>query len=86
VGASKPEPHPEALVRTYIHAHTQSPWRAEALEALDVLVGRLEQKDEALRFYADENNYDFDGPDHDSAVQADTGERAREALGTEENA
>jgi hypothetical protein len=56
VGASKPEPvrteggvpHPEALVRLYIHAHTQSPWRAEALEALDVLVGRLEQAERTV--------------------------------------
>jgi hypothetical protein len=121
VGASKPEPvrteggvpHPEALVRLYIHAHTQSPWRAEALEALDVLVGRLEQaertvtnleqaftaaredleqKDEALRWFASEDAWDvpttilkdgrfgFNSPP--GSVYSTPWGVAREALGT----
>jgi hypothetical protein len=92
VGASKPEPHPEvqrireSLVtfvpdgfRDEDGTWWDGPHRRDALLALDVLVGRLEQaeqvadralaaaeqKDEALRQYADASNWGvtrrFDG-------------------------
>lgn len=48
--------------------------RAERAEA------RVKKLEDALAWFADEANYDSDGPDHDSAVQAYGEEKARNAL------
>jgi hypothetical protein len=53
---SGPEPHPEALIRDALSRLMIPDYEASA--ALDVLVGRLEQKDKALRWFASEDAWD----------------------------
>jgi hypothetical protein len=67
VGASKPEPHPEALIRGALSRLMIPDYEASA--ALDVLVGRLEQVEKERDLWMQANG---------QAVEA--AEQAREAL------
>lgn len=58
---------------------------ANAPEYITYLLAEVDRKNEALRFYADEDNYDAgvaypDGSRDDAPIAIDLGKRAREAL------
>jgi hypothetical protein len=92
--ASRPEPHPEAqrvydcldFVIGWLMGGTPRdrehalPYLQRARESQDVLVGRLEQKDEALRDIA-EAAESCQGVDDTTVSEAWLIQRAREALG-----
>ena len=53
------------------------------LDIICTLADKLEQRDKALAFYANESNYDMDydpSEGHSSEILMDSGEKAREAL------
>jgi hypothetical protein len=84
VGASKPEPHPEALIRGALSRLMIPDYEASA--ALDVLVGRLEQAElsvdlyEAMSKAIEQALFGDDlGRSRDELVER--AEQAREALG-----
>jgi hypothetical protein len=60
--------------------HASQAW--ESYKELDALAARLAEYKATLLWFADEANYDADGPDHDSLVQAEGLERAHAALPT----
>ncbi len=53
---------------------------AKAPEYITYLLQEIERKDEALRFYADEETYEKKWEDSDPEIEGDRGEIAREAL------
>ncbi|KKO51119.1 hypothetical protein [Paenibacillus sp. DMB20] len=67
-------------IKAYVELCEEEGYKFQHLDNLKYLLQEIERKDEALRFYADEDNYFYPGMRDKTDVEVDCGQRAREAL------